>query len=245
MRTERSKFILSQLIDKSIRTGAFTGAIIYGAQRLGKSSYAAQVMYDVYQDWGLVNEHTLFELGDVVDLLATALKKNQRVPVINWDDCGVFGNKMRYFEDRSLVQYLQNLTDVVGLSLGCLLMTTPSPNNLLKALRGYEFYRCKIYARDNYNGRMAVGYQSVLLPSGSRLIRRKFKDNYNVRLPDEFWQPYLVKRQGYLDVAITNLQNVIGKARGLTAPAHSDVELARYAAEGIDIKSVLVGAHDG
>jgi len=215
------KFVLSGLIDKSISSGGFTGAIIYGAQRLGKSSYAAQVMYDIYKDWEVVNAHTLFELTDVVDLLYTAMKERRRIPVINWDDAGVFGNKMRYFEDRSLVQYLQNLTDVVGLSLGCLLLTTPSPNNLLKALRGYEFYRCKIYPRDKYNGRTAVGYQSSLLPSGSRIIHRKFRDNYNVRLPDEFWKPYLVKRQGYLDVAITNLQGIIGSglSGGADGPA--------------------------
>jgi len=193
---------------------SFVGAIIYGGQRLGKSSYAAQILYDIYQDWGLVNEYMLFELGDVVELLDRANRERRKLPVICWDDCGVHANKLVYFQDRLLVQYLGNLMDVVGLNLGGLLMTTPSPLNLLRTLRGYEFLRIKVYRRDQYNGRIAVGYQSVLLPSGSRIIRREFKDNYNVLLPDEFYLPYLNKRQAYLDTAIARLRGLVNIQAG-------------------------------
>jgi len=205
------KFILSQTIDKAMRGGGFFGAVIYGSQRLGKSSYAAQVLYELYGDWDVVNEHILFELEDVVRLLHQALKAKRKIPALVWDDAGIHANKLLYFQNRLLVQYLQNLLDVVGLNLGGLLITTPSPNNLLAAIRGYEWYRVKIYRRDDYNGRFAVGYQSVLLPSGSRLIKRVFKDNYNVKLPEEFWTPYVEKRQGYLEAGIEHLQNLIEK----------------------------------
>lgn len=204
------KFILSHKIDKAIQGDGFVGAIVYGKQRLGKSSYSAQVLYDIYGDWELVNEHMVFNLKDVVNILSTANRERRKIPALCWDDCGVHGNKLIYFQDRLLVQYLGNLMDVVGLSLGGLLMTTPSPLNLLRSLRGYEFYRVKIYQRDAYNGRLAVGYQAVLLPSGTRLIKREYKDNFNVMLPDEFWQPYVEKRQGYLDEAIGRLQGLIG-----------------------------------
>jgi hypothetical protein len=202
------KFVLSHHIEKAMRDDGFIGAIIYGAQRLGKSSYSAQVLYDIYHDWQLVDEHMVFNLTDVVDLLHTANRERRKIPALCWDDCGVHANKLVYFQDRLMVQYLSNLIDVVGVNLGGLLMTTPSPLNLLRTLRGYEFYRVKVYRRDQYNGRIAVGYQSVLLPSGTRLIKREFKDNFNVRLPDEFWNPYIEKRQGYLDQAIGKLQEL-------------------------------------
>ena len=203
------KFVLSQKVSEAMSGGGFVGALIYGSQRLGKSSYAAQILYDIYGDWDVVNQHILFELSDVVKMLRLALKERRKIPAMVWDDAGIHANKLLYFQNRTLVQYLQNLLDVVGLYLGGLLITTPSPNNLLRAIRGYEWYRVKIYQRDKYNGRMAVGYQSILLPSGSRLIKRVFKDNYNVHLPEVFWQPYLVKRQGYLEAGIDNLERLL------------------------------------
>jgi len=205
------KFVLSTKIAKAIKDDAFIGGIIYGAQRLGKSSYAAQVMYEFYEDWGAVNEHILFRLEDVVAMLQDSLKARRKIPVLCWDDAGIHANKLIYFSERRYVQYLSNLLDVVGLYLGALLITTPSPMNLLAAIRGYEFYRLKVYRRDAYNGRFAVGYQSVLLPSGTRIIKREFKDNYNVRLPDEFWTQYLVKRETYLDEGLRKLQGIIAE----------------------------------
>jgi len=200
--------VLATKIEKALKDDAFMGAIVYGGQRLGKSSYCAKVMFEILGDWDLVNDHMLFELSDVVELLERANARREKIPVVCWDDCGVHGGKYLYFQDRLLVQYLGNLLDVIGLNLGGLLMTTPSPLNLLRVLRGYEFMRIKIYRRDNFNGRIAVGYQAVLLPSGTRLIKRQFKDNFNVMLPNDFWHSYLEKRQRYLDVAISKLKEL-------------------------------------
>lgn len=202
------KYIMAQKIASAMRQDAFIGAIVYGAQRIGKTSYTAQVLYEVYEDWNMVNDRILFKLEDVVAVLRAAVRTRTKIPVLVWDDAGIHANKLLYFQNRTLIQYLQNLIDVVGINLGCLLITTPNPTNLLKAIRGYEFYRIKVYRRDEYNGRYAVGYQSVLLPSGSRLIKRVFKDNYKVRLPDEFWQPYMEKRQGYLDEGLKRLEEL-------------------------------------
>lgn len=208
------KFVLTSKIAKAMKDDGFVGALIYGSQRLGKSSYASQILYDLYQDWDMVNEHMLFELDDVVKVLHRALKERKKIPAIVWDDAGVHANKFLYFRNRTLVQYLQNLFDVIGLNLGGLLITTPSPNNLLRVIRGYEWYRVKIYRRNEYHDRFAVAYQSVLLPSGSRLIKRAFKDNFNVILPNEFWDPYLEKRQTYLEIGIAQLQALAEKQVG-------------------------------
>jgi hypothetical protein len=197
-------FVLTQRIRDANHGGGFFGAIIYGPQRLGKSSYAIQTLKQIYGDWDVALDHTLFDLREVVERIEGV--SGDRIPVICWDDAGVHANKMLYFANRGLTQYLQHLIDVVGINLGSLLITTPSPENLLKALRGYEFHRIKIYRRDGYGGRIAVGYQSSLFPSGMRLIRRKFRDEFKVKLPDDVWQKYLKKRQSYLKVAIENLR---------------------------------------
>jgi hypothetical protein len=200
--------VLADRILKAYRGGGFIGAIVYGRQRLGKSSYASKVLYDIYRDWDAVLGHMLFDLSEVVSVMGKAMRDKQRIPALCWDDAGVHGNKLLYFSNRPLVQYLQNLIDVIGINLGGLIITTPSPSNLLRALRGYEFYRVKVFS-DGGTRRHATGYANSLLPSGDRLVHREFTDHYDVMLPDEFWKPYQEKRQRYLAYALANLESLI------------------------------------
>jgi hypothetical protein len=159
-----------------------------------------------------VLNYTLFDLHDVVNTLQHAISSGEKIPALNWDDAGVHANKLLYFGDRKLVQYLTNLVDVIGVGLGGLIITTPSPNNLLRSLRGYEFYRIKIY-RDKLAQRHATGYMSNLMPSGMRIIHREFTDYFNVLLPNEFWSEYVPKRKSYLSEALSNLSQFLDKPK--------------------------------
>jgi len=206
-------FVLADKINQAINQNGFVGAIVYGGQRLGKSSYALKTAYQIYGDWDKVNECVLYKLSDVVKVIKDAINGGYKVPCIIWDDAGVHANRLLYFAERDLVRYLENMLDVIGTHVSSLILTTPNPLNLLLAIRGFEFYRIKVYRKDAYNGRYAVGYNSVLLPSGTRLIRREFSDNYNVRLPDDFYAKYMIKRNGYLKDAINQLES-IGKQMG-------------------------------
>lgn len=203
--------VLATEIKQAIKNDQFVGAIIYGQQRMGKSSYAAKVMYEIYQDWDMVNLHMLFKLDDVVRLLEEATDRGIRIPCFCWDDCGVHGNKLLYFQERTLVQYLGDLLDTAGISVGGILMTTPSPFKLLAVIRGYEFYRVKVTAKNTSHGRRAVGYKSILLPSGTRLIRRVYSDEFNVMLPEEFWGSYVAKRRSYLQFGLRQLRKLVGR----------------------------------
>lgn len=204
------KFVLSKKIIQAFEGDGFVGAIVYGKQRLGKSSYALQVLADVYGNWNRALDFCVFDLRDVIRILESAVKMDRKIPAIVWDDCGVHGNKMLYFTNRSLVQYLNSLIDVVGISVGGLILTTPSPANVLRAVRGYEFFRIKIFKDGSYR-RHATGYLSSLLPSGTRVIRRMFTDYYDVRMPDGVWNEYVKKRREYLAVALKQLSGFLEK----------------------------------
>jgi AAA+ ATPase superfamily predicted ATPase len=200
--------VLAERIKRAYRGGGFIGAIIYGPQRLGKSSYALKVLYNLYGDWDAVLRYTVFDLKEVITLLSDAVNGGKRIPAIVWDDAGFHASKMLYFQNRALTLYLQRLIDVVGINLGGLLITTPSPSNLLRSLRGYEFFRVKIYS-DGGTRRHATGYLSVLLPSGTRVIKREFQDYYDVMLPDAFWGEYVKKRRSYLSQALKDLGDLL------------------------------------
>jgi len=204
-------FRLSELIE---RRSEMLGAVIYGMQRSGKTMYSLLVMYDLYEDWDKVLDNVFFTLEDLIgaikERVLTNFSASKQLKVICWDDAGVHGSKYLFFRSRQLAEYLQNLFDVIGLAVKAILITTPSPENLLKAVRGYEFLRVKIRKLDDSN-RVAYGYKSVLLPSGKMIVRKIFKDFYNIYIPNDVYKQYLEMREQYLEEAVENLEKFLQK----------------------------------
>ena len=190
------------------------GAVIYGMQRSGKTMYSLLVMYDFYRDWDKVLDNVFFNLEELISAIKNRVLKNfskeKQLRVICWDDAGVHGSKYLFFRSRQLTEYLQNLFDVVGIAVKAILITTPNPENLLKAIRGYEFYRVRIVKLEGEN-RVAVGYKSMLLPSGKMIIRRVFEDYYNLRIPNDVYNEYFERREQYLEEAISALEEFLAE----------------------------------
>lgn len=206
----------SVLAQRIVGNTALTGAIIYGGQRLGKSSYALQVMFDIYQDWNKVLDNTFFRIEDLITALRTAIKNNYIIPCIMLDDAAIGGSKQLYFTNKNLTLYLSALTDVMGTAVKGVLFTTPNPDALLKTLRGYEFYRIKITKANSSYDRIATGYRSILLPSGTRNISKEFKDNFNAIIQDDAaYERYIKMRKGYLNDALDNLESFLDNKMNL------------------------------
>ena len=207
------KFVLSEIIKTSPE---MIGAVVYGTQRLGKTMYALQVMYDMYHDWDKVLDFTFFKLEELVTSLKKHIKQRERIDAVVWDDAGVYGSKYLFFSNKKLTEYLQKLFDVVGTAVKGLIITTPNPENLLKAIRGYEFYRVKIY-KDWYmekeTRRVAKGYKNILLPSGKHIVRTVFNDYYDVTIPDDVYKRYKEMRESYTDVALEELEAILEEAK--------------------------------
>lgn len=201
---------LTERIWDAIDERGFVGSIIFGSQRIGKSSYGLKVLYEIYGDWDTVLEkYCLFDLNDVLELLEKSVEERKQVNAFMWDDAGVHASKHIFFSDRKKAQLLQSLFDVVGLYLGGVILTTPSPTNLLKALRDYEFYRVKITRKNEYWGRNALGYRNILLPSGASYIKKVFQDNFSCRLPDDVYSRYEEMRSAYTKKSVERLKEYL------------------------------------
>jgi len=197
------KFVLSDIIMSVKEMNCF---IIYAKQQLGKTSYALQCCYDIYRNWDLVFDNLYFDLKEAILNLRDKIRSGERIDVICLDDFGVHGSKYIWNTDRLLAQLLQNLTDVIGTVTRGIIITTPNPGNILKAMRDYEFYRVKIMKdKDHEFQRTARGYTTILLPSGKTLISRVFNDHYDVRLPNDVFERYKPIRQAYSIFAIDQL----------------------------------------
>ena len=203
----KGAFALSDII---LHHTEMTGAVIYGGQQTGKSMYSLKILYAIYKDWDEVFNHLFFRLEDLIGFLETLIQKpsRHREPAVVWDDAGVYGNKMLYFRKgtgRLTAERIQNLFDVMGTAVKAIILTTPNPDNLLRAIRGYEFYRIKIARTNSADGRVATGYKIILLPSGTRRISKIFMDYYKVNVDDEIYDRYYKIREIYFKEAVKNL----------------------------------------
>ena len=188
-----TKLVLAEIILKE----EFMGATISGMQRLGKSSYALQVMYDIYQDWDKVFANMFFKIDELVSYLSSLVDKGEKVPCILWDDAGVSGSSQVYWTDKELYRYLGALTDVIGTTTRGLLMTTPNPYGLVKTIRSYEWLIVRIIRANSEDARLAKGYRNLMLPSGDRQLKKVFIDQYSTMLPDNVYSKYIKIRRGY------------------------------------------------
>lgn len=198
----------SMLAQRIVYNSSMTGCIIYGGQRVGKSSYALQVMAEIYGgDWDKVLKYTFFKMENLIYELRKAIKGNYIIPCILLDDAAIGGSKQLYFTNKPLTQYLSALTDVMGTSVKGVLLTTPNPAGLLKTLRDYEFFRVKITKANSGYDRIATGYKSILLPSGTRNIKKDFIDPFDALIKNqEAYDKYSKMRNSYLDEALDNLE---------------------------------------
>ena len=192
-------FILAKMIKAAYRNHGFVGAIVYGKQGYGKSSYALKTAFQVYGDWGQVFDSLVSKLEDLLDILKQSISKGDRRILIIWDDAGVHGNKYKWFEynGQETAKQLQALMDVIRTGLAALIFTTPQPNELLKVFRGYDFYYIKITKQDKKNTRLATIYQQNVMPNGSILVKKIGFDRFNVMLPDDVYQKYSEIRRSY------------------------------------------------
>lgn len=230
-------FVLSHyILDKP----EMIAAVIYGKQRLGKTMYALKVGYDIYEDWNVVLEHTIFTMKDVVRTIGNSVKEDIMIPYLVWDDSGVYGSKYTFFTNKKMTLLLQGLFDVVGTAVKGFVMTTPNSSNLLKSIREYQFYRIKIIKTDSDNGRMAKGYSTDQWPSGTLRMHNDFEDRYVTTIPDDIYARYIKIRKGYLKDSLKNLDELLDEmTENPNAGGIVDNEIDNAYEELIETKSYI------
>jgi len=196
----------------------YVGCCITGRLGIGKSSYALKVMYELfkrlgYNDtdaWEKTLSCCLFEIKDVVKFLVESSNADEHEYVMLWDDLRIHCGGTKYFTNMRQVEKLTGVLDSVRTSISGLLMTTPSTSGLLGVLRSYDDYIVKIrHTHEGGDNRMAIGYLWDPLPSGKRLIHKRFIDAYSCYLPKKIYDRYMIKRKDAQKRALGRLEKVI------------------------------------
>jgi len=181
----------------------FFSIMITGRRSIGKTSYSLKGTHDFFIErgetdnnaWRMSLDSLKFSITDVVDFIQDALNQEIKKPVLIWDDCRVYAAGSQYQLNMKRVAKLAGLMDVIRTCISNVILTCPSSSGLLGILKSYDDYFAKIHhTKEGGYNREAHGYVWSSLPSGKRLIYRKYVDKYSCYLPQWVYDKYMKSR---------------------------------------------------
>jgi len=227
------QFVLTSRVLREMPNG-FCGCIVEGRRGIGKSAYCLKVMKEVYQSlykitddeaYAMSLKYTLYEIEDIVRVLKEARIKKEKIPVITWDDAGVHGSSLQWFINMSQVHELKAITDTIRTAVTGFIINCTDKGGLLAHLRNYDDYIVEIIKAQPGGGntfkkedgttsiyksyeRVARGYSLFKIPSGKRMVKKQFEDEYSCYIPNKHYEIYMKKRELYLDKSIKHMEEL-------------------------------------
>ncbi len=198
-------FWLTERILKAYRTNGFISVEIFGPQGVGKTTYSIKVAREVFKQlgykdpWETALDHLYFDIKDSLELLVEAYVRNQRVPIIIFDDAGIWLEK--YSWQKEELRYFARLYKLIRTLCTAVVFTTPSEADIMKNIREKAWYKVKItrngkrYGIQQANANIYVYTIRVVNKQFKEVVEEKAEDHFNVHLPDKIYQRYLQKRR--------------------------------------------------
>lgn len=177
--------------------------IIYGPLGYGKTSYAVQVLMEVYNTSD-VNILKNYYAHTPVEMLKMLQGFDKQMPAIVWDDAGVWLYYMDYANP--LVKHFGRNLQMVRTKVASILFTTPNPTLILGKLRNFpQTLTLKVRKTSgnpyNQNDRRVTAYQSWLLPDLQKLrVKKLYVDDFDVMLPYDVYDYLTEKRMKYVRI---------------------------------------------
>jgi hypothetical protein len=200
-------WLAEKIIDAYNEYG-FISAVIFGKQGSGKTTYAMKAMRDVFYKlynlstkddaWQYVRKYYFFELPDALEVIYNAFENDQRIPVILFDDAGIWLSKYQWYEKYMIVFY--KLYALIRTRVSAVIFTSPSPDDIALFLREKGWIQIRI-KWSNKKDRIAEAdlYKKVFDRDsrGNIITKAEYTalDQFKVQLPDNFLKEYLEKRR--------------------------------------------------
>lgn len=176
--------------------------IVYGPLGVGKTSFALQVLMEIYgtDDPEILKKYFFF---NPVEFLRAMRSFHEQVPAVVWDDAGVW----LYYLDfhNPVVKSIAKMMQIIRTKTSSVIFTTPSPTLVLGKLRAFpQTTTVKIrkkweQPRTLKDLRTAVAYRSWLLPDLQKLrVKKLYEDDFGVYLPHKIYEWYEPLRDGYV-----------------------------------------------
>jgi len=233
--------VTANLIKTAYNRYEFQAFIAYGPFGFGKSSYALQVLNEVYNLWdydkfkhpfpirggswdeviAFLKQKVIFHPKDFVYKCA----KERREECIVWDDAGLWLYALEYHNP--FVMAVAKYLNVARTDFGAVIFTAPLPTWITRKIRNLP--QCitikiiKVRGNESQrNQRRGIAYRFWIHPDMKHSgIRNIYQDDFSVMLPDPIFNWYDPERRRYAQAAksmmMTHLREVEQEYSGLLA----------------------------
>jgi len=176
---------------------------IEGPQGLGKTTYSMLVAYEVYRDWKTVLYYTVFDIDSIeheidkrIELLeAGELETTDRIPVVIFDDAGLYFSKYMYVINPAKAQYINALFNMARSIFATTIFTSPDMD-ILKELRKKSWWvgEPTLVTNKSDPRRVMKLYKRRITSKGAYISKSAYDQFKTNIIPDWVWKEYNKKR---------------------------------------------------
>lgn len=213
-------------INQAFYYDSFNSMVVEGLQRSGKTSYVVKSFANAFGEWEFKPyRHVVKPDFEEVKNWLTFMPKEylnvimdlkEKVRGIILDDAGLWLYALDWYDP--FVKAVNKWLQVCGTRFGSVFLTTPDKSlissKILDALPQMKVCRIEKAGIDRlkHRPRLAKVYEKWNYPDGKKGgVKHLYSDRFNAILPDDFFNWYQPKREGYVELALQLLNSEIVK----------------------------------
>jgi hypothetical protein len=191
--------------------------IVYGMTRAGKSTYAIMSLATAAKrvgervDWEFIDRRVVFDVNEIQAYFEMARVKRRTtgekdVGVV-FDDAGVHLHAYKAFHERRFVERISSLLQVAGVYTANIVITTPSPDFVLRLIRAMDDTKFILVARRSADTSIATVYRLRFYPPRKLMSKKVAREEFDLKMP--YIDNYMEKRMAYTDQQIAMLNEFL------------------------------------
>jgi hypothetical protein len=188
--------------------------MVYGATRAGKTTYAilglaqAARKLGLNPTWSYLSERIVFDVREILGYFNMARNRVERTGRkdlgVILDDAGVHLHAYKSFHERLFVERISSLLQVAGVYTSNIIITTPSPQNVIRMVREMDNMGFILVTRVGEDAAMATIYRVRFYPPRFIRARKLAREIFPLEMP--YHDKYMVKRIGYVEQQLAMLK---------------------------------------
>jgi hypothetical protein len=209
---------LAQEMVRCYRMDLLCWYVVYGMTRAGKSTYAIKSLDIAARkvgekvNWDFIDKRVVFDVNEIQAYFEMARIKRRVVGAgkdigVVFDDAGVHLHAYKAFHERRFVERISSLLQVAGVYTANIVITTPSPDFVLRLIRAMDDVKFILVTRRSEDTAIATIYRLRFYPPRKLMSKKVVREEFDLNMP--YIDRYMEKRMAYTDQQIAMLSEFL------------------------------------